>query len=149
MILDEYNEFCDADTLTTTTGTNLEGDVIDLGANNTRFGDGQQVYCCIEVTTAVTSAGAATVQFQLASDAAAAIATDGSATILGETEAIGKATLVAGYKRVIAIPPGVNERYLGILAVVGTAALTAGAINAFLTLDPPAEYLAYPNAANS
>jgi hypothetical protein len=30
------------------------------------------------------------------------------------------------------------EQFLGILQNVGTAALTAGKINAFLTLDPPA-----------
>jgi hypothetical protein len=37
------------------------------------------------------------------------------------------------------------ERYLGILAVIGTTTVTAGAINAFLTADPH-EWAAQPDA---
>jgi hypothetical protein len=98
----------------------------------------------------VTSAGAATVQFQFASDAQAAIATDGSATVHAQTEAIPKATLVAGYQRVIPLPLElpVYEEFLGILQITGTAALTAGKVNAYLTLDPP-QTKAYPNSANA
>lgn len=151
MILDELLEFCDAEALDTSgTGTDLEGDVIDLGANGEQVGDGEPMYCVIQVTTAVTSAGAATVQFQLASDAAAAIATDGSATVHGQTEAIAKADLVAGYTRIIPLPPGAGnayERYLGVLVTVGTAALTAGAINCFITKDV-SRWVAYADGTN-
>lgn len=140
MILDETLEFADAGSLTTTTGTNLEGDVIDLGSAAPDPGTGEAMYLVIQVTEAVTSAGAATVQFELASDDAAAIATDGSASIHWDSGAIGKATLVAGYTMIAQLPwaggMAAYERYLGVLATVGTAALTAGAINAFLTRDP-------------
>lgn len=149
MILDERNEFCDATALSTSgTGRALVGDVIDLGAAD-QIGSGDQLYLVIQVDTAVTSAGAATVSFELASDAQAAIATDGTATVHFATAAIPKATLVAGYTVAVVEVPIVPdaERYLGILQNVGTAALTAGKINAFLTADV-ARWKAYADATN-
>lgn len=147
MILDERNEFCDATALSTAaTGRALVGDVIDLGANTAEIGTGEDLYVVIQVDTAVTSAGSATVSFEVASDAQAAIATDGSATVHVATAAIPKATLVAGYNALIVkLPVGAYERYLGILQNVGTAALTAGKINAFLTKDV-SRWKAYANA---
>lgn len=146
MIFDARNEFADAVALNTGgAGTYLVGSQVDLGAVSQDIGNGQPVYLVLEVDTPVTSDGSATVQFKLASDASAAIATDGSATEHIVTPAIPKATLVAGYKRVIPLPLGTYERFLGILQVTGTAALTAGKINAFLTLDPTG-WVAYPDA---
>lgn len=148
MIIDDRNEFCDATALSTSgTGLALVGDVIDLGSVQRDIGAGEPLYLVIQVDTAVTSAGAATVEFQLASDAQAAIATDGSASVHAKSAAIPKATLIAGYEAmVIALPQEgtAYERYLGILQNVGTAALTAGKINAFLTKDPR-RIKAYPN----
>jgi len=146
MILDERLEFADATALDTTgAATKLVGDVIDLGAASRDIGQGEPLYLCIQVDTAVTSAGDATVAFELASDAQAAIAVDGSATSHFKTAAIGKANLVTGYRAVmVALPSGTYERYLGILATVGTAALTAGKVNAFLTKDPNG-WKAYPD----
>lgn len=149
MILDERSEFLDATALNTgAAGTYLIGDVIDLEDTSSDFGVGEPLTLVIQVTTAVTSGGAATVQFLLASDAAAAIATDGSATQHAATAAIPKASLVAGYTIRIPLPQGAPayERYLGILQVTGTAALTAGAVNAFITRDV-ANYTYYANAA--
>lgn len=146
MITDSRLEFCDATALNTgAAGTYLVGNVIDLGL---LFGDTvgdnvnvvEGIYLTIGVATTVTSGGSATVQFSLASDAQAAIATDGSATILYSSGAIPKATLVAGYNVVqVELPKGVYERYLGILQTTGTAALTAGAIDAMLVMDAPAQ----------
>jgi hypothetical protein len=148
MILDEKTEFADATALSTVgTGIANFGDVIDSSVARD-LGTGETLYLVIQVTTAVTSGGAATVAFQVVSDATGTIATDGSATVHAVTEDIGKATLVAGYTRIIPLPPeGSNsyERYLAVQQNVGTAALTAGAVNAFLTLDPAA-YKAYPDA---
>lgn len=137
MIMDERTEFLDATALNTgAAGTYLIGDVYDTGVQNQDIGLGQQIFLNILVDTAVTSAGAATVQFKLVSDAQAAIATDGSATEHIITTAIPKATLIAGYRVItVALPQGTYERYLGILQVTGTAALTAGAVSAFLTLN--------------
>ncbi|PZP09996.1 MAG: hypothetical protein DI607_11970 [Sphingomonas hengshuiensis] len=138
MIIDKRNEFADATAIPTATGTALVGNVIDLGAGSPTLNDVEQIYLVLDVETAATSGGSATVQFSLASDAQAAIATDGSATVHFQTAAIPVANLTAG-KRIIAValPKGVYERYLGILATVGTAALTAGKIDAFLTSAVP------------
>lgn len=137
MILDERNEFADATALSTSgTGRALVGDVIDLGAADAMGSEAGDLFLVIQVDTAVTSAGAATVSFELASDAQAAIATDGTASVHYASAAISKDTLVAGYQVVaVRLPVGTYERYLGILQNVGTAALTAGKINAFLTHD--------------
>lgn len=137
MILDELLELADAVALSTAgTSIYLLGDVIDLGVARD-VGAGEPMFLVIQVTTAITSSGSATVKFILASDAAAAIATDGSATYHGQTFAVPKATLVAGYQLVIPLPPESPpyERYLGVLTDVGAAALTAGKVNAFITRD--------------
>ena len=138
MILDERTELADATALGTGgTGLALVGDVIDL-TKARNIGNGRDLFLVIQVDTDVTSAGAATVGFVLASDAQAAIAVDGTATEHGRTALIAKASLVAGYHFIIPIPPEGSqayERYLGILQNVGVAALTAGKINAFLTTE--------------
>jgi hypothetical protein len=148
MILDERSEFADATALSTAaTGLALVGDVIDLGTDGINEVDGLDFY--VTVDTAVTSGGSATVEFQLVSDAQAAIAVDGSATVHYKSAAVPKATLVAGYTVVnIKLPKGQYERYLGILQNVGTAALTAGKINSGLTpLDPSWKAFASPAQA--
>jgi hypothetical protein len=148
MILDERTEFCDATALSTAaTGLALIGDVIDSSVAR-NVGNGKQLFLVVEVTTAVTSGGAATVAFVLASDAQAAIAVDGTASEHARTQLIAVASLVAGYRYIIAVPPEGDkpyERYLGLLQNVGVAALTAGNVNAFLTFTPN-ENKAYPNA---
>lgn len=144
MILDDRLEFADANALSTAgTGRALVADVIDTSIAGTslqpnNLGVTQPMYLVIQVDTAVTSAGSATVSFEFSSDAQAAIATDGSATVHYASPAIPKATLVAGYTLVVPLPGGIYERYLGIVQNVGTAALTAGKINAFLTTDASA-----------
>ena len=136
MYVDKSLELCDAQALGTSgTGLALVGDQVNLGAAGENIGTGEAMAMVIQVTTAVTSAGAATVQFQVVSDAAAAIATDGSATVHVMSADIPKADLVAGYQVVLPLPPaGDNdyEQYLGLLQNVGTAALTAGAVDAFI-----------------
>jgi hypothetical protein len=156
MILDSRSEFADATALNTgAAGAYLVGNVIDTVGSNVPSGatghslgkDGRPVFLVIAIDTAVTSAGAATVQFKLVSDAQAALATDGTATEHWVSAAIAKATLIAGYNvAVIALPleNPAYERYVGILQVTGTAALTAGKFNAFLTADP-AVWKAYSN----
>jgi hypothetical protein len=146
MILDERCEFADATALDTGgTGLVLVGDVMDLTVARNLFNGGRPLYLVIQIDTAVTSGGSATVGFVLASDAQAAIAVDGTATEHFRTQLIAKATLVAGYVSCCIPLPGQGvpyERYLGILQNVGVAALTAGKINAFLT-DTPKQWQAY------
>lgn len=149
MILDKYNEFADAVALSTSgTGRQLVGSQIDTGSVARDLGNGEPLFLVIQVDTAFTSGGSATVSFELASDASASIATDASATVHFATAAIPVASLTAGaVVATVALPMGSYERYLGILANVGTAALTAGKINAFLTPDV-SKWAAYPDATN-
>jgi len=82
MIMDELLEFCDATSVAAAAGTALVGDVIDLGATPQDLGDGEPMYLVITVDTSIITGGAAgTIKFQLASDAQAAIATNGTATV--------------------------------------------------------------------
>lgn len=143
MIIDKRNEFADALALNTgAAGTYLLGDVIDTQApsidpNTTLDLEGSDLYLFVNVDTTATSGGSATLQIKLASDAQDAIATDGSATehIVLPVKAV--ADLTAGkLLGCVKLPVGSYERYLGILQVTGTAAFTAGKINAFLTSDP-------------
>lgn len=146
MLIDKRNEFADATALSTAgAATILFGDVIDTGGDG--INDVENLYLIISVDTAVTSGGSATVQFHLCSDAQAAIAVDGTATYHWSSPAIAKATLVAGYRVcALALPKGTYERYLGIVTTIGTAALTAGKVNAFLTPSAPT-WTAFPAGA--
>ena len=137
MILDERTEFCDATSIAASAGTALVGDVMDLTTARD-LGNGQVIYLVVQVTTAVASGGSATVNIQLASDAAAAIATDGSATVHWQTGAEAKTVFTAGKTYVVPLPweDPAYERFLGVIVTTATATTTAGAINAFLTLDP-------------
>lgn len=155
MILDSRNEFADATSVAGAAGTALIGDVIDLEVVRD-VGQGQPVYLVMTVDTSIITGGVAgTIKFQLVSDAQAAIATDGSATVhfdtgtfvtdddaLNELDAGDTITVVA-----LPIEGKVYERYLGILAIIATTTVTAGAISAGLTMDPKG-WKSYPDAVN-
>jgi hypothetical protein len=156
MILDERLEFCDATSVAAVAGTLLEGDVIDLGETTSDVGNGQPIYLVITVDTSIITGGTAgTIRFHLASDAQAAIAVDGSATIHWSSQAFvtddaALNALDAGYMiGPVALPMGLPlyERYLGLLVEVITTEVTAGAISAGLTFDA-AGWRAYPDASN-
>lgn len=144
MILDEKLEFADAVSVAASAGTALIGDVIDLGSTSNYPAIGEPLYLVIQTDTEIITAGSAgTIQFFLASDAQAAIATDGSATVhlssaslVTDDAAANSAALNAGGTILMAaLPMSTYERYLGILCTTGTTTTTAGKINAFLTKD--------------
>lgn len=158
MILDELLEFADNATVAAAAGTALIGDVIDLGANPRDIGGAGELYLVISTgaTEIITGGAAGTIKFQLASDAQAAIATDGSATVHFDTgtfvtddaAANSNELNAGGLIAAVKIPQGrLYERYLGILCTIGTTTVTAGTINAFLTKDV-SKYRAYPDGAN-
>ncbi len=146
MILDDRLEFADAVSVAAAAGTALIGDVIDLGIPARDIGNGQDLFFMVTVDTEIiTAAAAGTIQFALVSDAQAAIAVDGSATVhyLSKAYVTGVAASndpqlnVGGVPVMIALPlqGAVYERYLGVLAITATTTTTAGKINAFLTAD--------------
>lgn len=150
MIMDERTEFCDATALSTVgTGLAAVGNVIDMSVARDIGNSGKPLYLVIQITTAVTATGASTVSFQLVSDAQDPPAADATETLHWASAAIAKATLVAGYTLTVPLPlqDPAYERYLGIQQNVASNAVTAGAINAFLTLNP-AKWTAHPDGVN-
>lgn len=146
MILDERLEFADAASVAAAAGTTILGDVVDLGSVTRDIGVGDGLFFTITVDTEVITGGTAgTIKFQLVSDAQAALATDGSATvhwssgdIVTDDSAANSALLNAGALLAqVALPLAgpVYERYLGVLVTVGTTTTTAGAVSAFITPD--------------
>lgn len=141
MILDKQEEFSDSQAVTVTA---ISTNVIDLtqgttGLTTIDIGTGESVQLVIQVDTAATAAGAATVQFSLESDSTTDLAT--SPTVHWQSSAIAIATLVAGYEVArLKLPslPGPYERYLGVRYTVATGPLTAGAFSAFLVKDSQA-----------
>ncbi len=151
MILDENLEFADATSVGTPNNSTVNvGDVVNLGAVQRDIGAGEPLYLVVQVTTAITSGGSATVSFILASDAGATPAVDGTQTEHWVSDKIAVASLVAGYTLVVPLPAGspAYERYLGVQVRENAGqALTAGNINAFLTHDPRV-YQNYADAVN-
>jgi len=156
MIMDERTEFCDATSVAAAAGTALVGDVIDLGTVARDIGNGQPVYLVITTATEIITGGAAgTVKFQLVSDSTANLATSptvhiDTGTFVTDDSAANSAQLNAGgviFCGPLPLQGNVYEQYLGILCVTATTTTTAGAINAFLTLDPRG-WAAYAEGAN-
>lgn len=146
MILDERTKFADAVSVAAAASTALIGDVINLEEARD-IGNGEPVYLMIQTDTEIITGGVAgTIEFQLVSDAQAAIAVDGSATVhystgtfvTDGTDANDPELKAGATIAMIALPleGKAYEQYLGILCVTATTTTTAGAINAFLTADP-------------
>lgn len=80
----------------------------------------------VEITTAVTSAGAATVEFQICQSANNDLS---APDVLQTSGAIGKATLIVGYQVPIGLGlPFCSKRYFGMQYLVAVATTTAGKV---------------------
>lgn len=98
------------------------------------IGRGRRIPLFVQITSAVTSAGAATVQCDLVT------ADDGpltvNKTVILSSAPIAKAALVAGYRfRMGVVPKGITQAFMGVQFTVGTAVATAGKVTAALALD--------------
>lgn len=134
MFLDKQLQLSAAQAVTVSavsTNTIDLGTARDLGAAD--------LHVVITVDETAAAAGAATVNFQVISSAAAALS---SPTILGQTDAIGKAELTAGRRPIVIVVPRatlaaqpIGQRYLGLQYTVGTGPLTAGKFTANMALD--------------
>lgn len=149
MIMDSNLVFLQDTAVDNVAATVLEGDVIDLDSIGRRLFSNYNLKWVIEVTDDFTSAGAPTVGFALASDAAAAIAVDGTATVHVATDIYLKALLVVGFKIIVPLPAGAPsmERYLGMHVITATATTTAGSISSYLVMDAQ-DWTSYPDASN-
>lgn len=149
MIMDTSLEFAKGVSVAAGAGTTLIGTQLDLAlANQTT--NYETLYLVVIVSTGIITGGSAgTLSLKLASDTTAAISTTTSTVHLQTGAFVTGATAIpaGAYLYVGGIPAGMlnssgndfrYKRFLGILAIVGTTTITAGAISAFLTLDPPA-----------
>lgn len=114
------------------TATAVSPNTIDLSQARD-IGSGEDVRVYFNVDTALTSAGATTLQIQIITSAAANLS---SPTILAQSDAIPKASLVAGFNFELVVPKSVinalGQRYLGLQLTVNVANFSAGAYSAGL-----------------
>jgi hypothetical protein len=119
MYIDRQNLFGQNQALTTSAAST---DYIDLGAARD-IGNGQALEILVLCTEAVTAAGAATVTVALQSDDNPSFSSPANLVL---SDAIPKASLVAGTQVLrVSVPYG-TERYLRLFFTVGTGPLTAG-----------------------
>jgi hypothetical protein len=142
MIMDERTEFADAVSVAAAASTALIGSQIDIGSIGIDLGESSDLWFVITVATEIITGGTAgTIQFKLASDSTAAIDTGGAATdhfasalfVTDDANANDDVLNAGGMPVKVKLPAGDYERFLGVLCVIGTTTVTAGAINAFLT----------------
>jgi Bbp16-like protein len=142
MITDAFAQLSSAQAVTATA---VSTNTIDLSVARD-LGPGQELNVAFSVDTTATAAGAATVQFQIISSATSNLA---SPTILVETDAIPKATLVAGFRFALDIPrtqiTALGQRFLGVQYTVATGPLTAGAFSAAVVMDYADAVKSYPS----
>lgn len=146
MITDALLQFSSAQAVTASA---VSTNTVDLSQARD-IGPGEDITISISVDTAVTAAGAATVTFQVITSASANL---GTPTIIAQTDAIGKAALVAGARINLQIPhqttvqgTALGQRYLGVQYTVATGPLTAGAFTSVGVYDFADVVKAYPSA---
>ncbi len=145
MIIDDTLEFADAVAATGTDASAIVGDYHDLGLPATRdLAAGEPCWFVVQVTTAYS--GGTSAEFQFRSSTATAL-TGGMTTTHITTGAIAVASLTAGTTLAYRLPLGTYQRYIGAWKVT-VGAVSAGAINAFITTNVPKNVI-YANAVVS
>ena len=122
MWLDERTEFADNVSVAAAASTALIGHVIDMQVARD-LGNGQPVYLCIRT---------------------------GSTEIITGDSAANASQMNAGgtiYFGALPLESFAYEQFLGVLCTVATTTVTAGTINAFLTIDPNG-WKSYADGAN-
>lgn len=122
MIFDYQNMFCE-DQAATAVDTHASTNHIDMEVVGNAI-DPLRVFC--QITTAVTTAASGTVQFKLQSATVNTFDTNLISHL--DSGALSAATLVKGYKPFGAGTrvPGNLQRYVRVVAIIGTGTLTAG-----------------------
>ncbi len=128
MITDKLLRVSEDQALTTTA---VSTDTIDLSVARD-IGEGGDLFMNFAVTTAL--AGGTSVKFEVITSAAANL---GSPTVIGSTDAIVTASLVAGYNTAVRINPQIaslGQRYLGARYTI-SGTYTSGKVTADVVMD--------------
>ena len=128
MITDKLLRVSEDQALTTTA---VSTDKIDLSVARD-MGEGQDLFMNFAVTTALT--GGTSVKFEVVTSAAADLS---SPTVIGSTDAIVTASLVAGYNTAVRINPQIaslGQRYLGARYTI-SGTYTSGKVTADVVMD--------------
>lgn len=136
MLADMQNIISDKQSIAAAAGTVVGTNVMDLRAVGTIPQGGSPIAdvgrmfsyelpgLLVQITTTVTSGGAATIDFRVCSSANSDLS---SPTVLDSSGALALATMVAGYQvQVGQRLPNITQRYLGMNYVIATATTTAG-----------------------
>ena len=128
MITDKLLRVSEDQALTTTA---VSTDTIDLSVARD-IGEGGDLFMNFAVTTAL--AGGTSVKFEVITSAAANL---GSPTVIGSTDAIVTASLVAGYNTAVRINPQIaslGQRYLGARYTI-SGTYSSGKVTADVVMD--------------
>jgi hypothetical protein len=128
MITDKLLRVSTDQALTTTA---VSTDTIDLSVARD-IGEGQDLYMNFAVTTAF--AGGTSVKFEVIQSAAADLS---SPTVIGSTDAVVTASLVAGYNTAVRINPQIGskgQQYIGARYTI-SGTYTAGKVTADIVMD--------------
>ena len=153
MIIDSSLQIAAGISVVSGTGTTLIGSQIDTWGD-VGFDIPRLSLVIVANSPIITGGSAGTLQFAVASDNSAAISTTTSQVLMyTPVFATGATPIPAGtilFVCRLPISMGVlpsARRFIGLLEIVGTAAITGGTINAFLTEDA-GRYIATATAAN-
>jgi hypothetical protein len=131
MILDTQEQFSSLQSIVSAAGDVVSPNVYDTGAA-ADVGIGEEMYIVARLGAAVTSGGAATVQVVLQTDDNVGFATPQEFPLTG---ALALAALTANTEIAKQRLPIGLERYIRVVYRIGTAATTAGTVDAFLVKD--------------
>lgn len=131
-ILDSMARFSNAQSIAAAAGDVVSTDIYDTGAA-ADVGIGEELYLEVRTVAAVTSGGAATVQFILQTDDNAGFSSPKEFPL---TAALALAALTANTRHVLTRLPVGLERYLRVVARIAVATTTAGSMTAYLLKNP-------------
>lgn len=130
-ILDATLVFSDAQAETTQAAHDSDN-IVDCGLANANLGAGTPKWLVVSVNTAFTTSASGTLTVALQD--CATVGGSYATVIAGETHAV--TALVKGFK-ILCVPlPAEHARFLKLVYTIGTGAMTAGAIDAYITTDP-------------
>ncbi len=151
-IFDAMFELSDEDDISIASGAGTavaSTNVINFTQSDLEMGAGEPLWLNVRMgTEALESSGSATLTVSLRRDTDSTIDTD--STVIYQTGAIGKATLVAGYPIIrMPLPYNVDEdAYIGLIYQIAGNITSLGTINAWIDHGPQSSFDTQVSASN-